>query len=110
MLGSAVPPWRGRREASLRTGIEALVTELLGVSPRFAEMWGAHEVEVRRAIVKKVHHPRAGHLEFECQVLRIPDTDQRMILYCATPGSPTQQAFRRLAEEAYAPASEPTNG
>jgi hypothetical protein len=30
-------------------------------------------------------------------VLHIPDTDQRVIVYCAAPDSPTQQAFRRLA-------------
>jgi hypothetical protein len=78
-------------------GIEALVTELLGLSPRFAEMWAAHEVEVRRRVVKRVKHPDVGPLEFECQVLHVPDTDQRLIVYCAAPGSPTQQAFRRLA-------------
>jgi transcriptional regulator with XRE-family HTH domain len=78
-------------------GIEALVTELLGVSPRFAEMWAAHEVEVRRRIVKRFDHPLAGHLEFECQVLHVPDSDQRLIVYSAEPGSPTHEAFRLLA-------------
>jgi transcriptional regulator with XRE-family HTH domain len=79
-------------------GIEDLVTELLSLSARFAEMWAAHEVEVRRRIVKQVEHPVLGTLEFECQVLHVPDTDQRMIAYCATPGSPTQRVFRELAE------------
>lgn len=78
-------------------GIEGLVTELLGVSPRFAEMWSAHEVEVRRSIVKRVEHPVAGPLEFECQVLQIPDSDQRLIVYCAAPDSATRRAFRELA-------------
>jgi transcriptional regulator with XRE-family HTH domain len=78
-------------------GIEDLVTELLSLSGRFAEMWAAHEVEVRRRIVKRVEHPRHGPLEFECQVLHVPDTDQRLIAYCATPGSPTQRVFRQLA-------------
>lgn len=91
-------------------GINGLVTELLGVSPRFAEMWAAHEVEVRRRIVKRVDHPLAGPLEFECQVLHVPDTDQRPIVYCAAPGSPTQEAFRRLAGCAYSPTSRPTSG
>jgi hypothetical protein len=31
------------------------------------------------------------------QVLHIPDTDQRLIVYCAAPGSPTAEAFVRLA-------------
>ena len=40
--------------------IEDLVTELLGTSPRFAAMWAAHEVEVRRPIRKRVSHPGGG--------------------------------------------------
>jgi transcriptional regulator with XRE-family HTH domain len=86
-------------------GIGELVTELLGTSPRFAAMWAEHEVEVRRQIVKRLDHPLTGPLEFECQVLHIPDTDQRLILYCATPGSPTQVAFRQLAEHTHSPVS-----
>ncbi len=80
-------------------GIQELVTELLGVSPRFAEMWASHEVEVRRGVRKRVVHPVAGPLDFECQVLHISDSDQRLIVYCAEPGSPTEAAFRRLARE-----------
>ena len=78
-------------------GIRALVTELLGSSPRFAAIWAEQDVETRRPLVKRVDHPLAGPLEFECQVLHIPDTGQRLITYCAAPGSSTQAAFRRLA-------------
>jgi MmyB-like transcription regulator ligand binding domain len=69
-----------------------------GSSPRFAEIWAEHDVATRRPLVKRVDHPLAGPLEFECQVLHIPDTGQRLITYCAAPGSPTQAAFRRLAQ------------
>jgi transcriptional regulator with XRE-family HTH domain len=79
-------------------GIEALVTELAGTSPRFAEMWARHDVCVRREMVKRFALPLAGPLEFECQVLHVPDTDQRLIVYCAAPGSPTAAAFRRLRD------------
>ena len=79
-------------------GIGALVTELLGVSPEFAQMWAAHEVETRRPLIKRVDHPLTGPLEFECQILHVADTGQRLIVYCAAPGSATQAAFRRLAE------------
>jgi transcriptional regulator with XRE-family HTH domain len=78
-------------------GIAALVTELLGTSPVFAQMWAAQDVEVRRGMVKRIDHPYGGPMEFECQVLTIADSDQRMIVYCAEPGSPTEQTFRRLA-------------
>jgi transcriptional regulator with XRE-family HTH domain len=78
-------------------GIEDLVTELCGTSPRFDQMWAEHDVRVRRHIVKRFDHPVAGPLEFECQLLHVPDTDQRLILYCAVPGSPTAVAFQRLS-------------
>jgi transcriptional regulator with XRE-family HTH domain len=79
--------------------IEALVTELLALSPRFAAMWAEHHVAARHPMVKRVDHPLAGSLEFECQVLHIQDTDQRLIAYVAPPGSLTHAAFRRLAAE-----------
>jgi transcriptional regulator with XRE-family HTH domain len=84
-------------------GIAALITELRGTSDRFARMWAEHEVETRRPLIKRVDHPLTGPIEFECQVLRIPETGQRLIVYCAAPGSPTQAAFRRLAEAGQQP-------
>ena len=84
--------------------IDHLVTEMLALSPRFAEMWAEHEVEVRGPMVKSVRHPQAGLLEFECQVLHIAETGQRLIVYCAAPGSPTEAAFRQLASGAAVPA------
>ncbi len=51
----------------------------------------------RAAAVKRVDHPLAGQLEFECHMLHVADTGQRLIVYCAAPGSTTRQAFARLA-------------
>ncbi|MET7965485.1 helix-turn-helix transcriptional regulator [Micromonospora sp. NPDC005305] len=78
--------------------LAGLVTELLGLSPRFATLWAEHEVGERRPTVKRVAHPELGPLEFECRVLHVPETDQRLIVYVPEPGSPTQSAFRRAAE------------
>ena len=58
---------------------------------------GFGEVEVRGPMLKRINHPRAGLLEFECQVLHIAETGQRLIAYCATPGSATEQAFIQLS-------------
>jgi transcriptional regulator with XRE-family HTH domain len=77
--------------------IAALAGELLSLSPHFAAMWAEHEVGGRHPTVKRVDHPLTGPIEFECQVLHIADTDQRLIAYIAAPGSATQAAFRRLA-------------
>jgi MmyB-like transcription regulator ligand binding domain len=77
---------------------------MLALSPLFAEMWAEHQVEVRGPMLKHVTHPQAGPLEFECQVLHIAETGQRLIAYCAAPGSATAAAFRDLARDAGAPA------
>lgn len=81
-------------------GLEGLVTELLALSPRFAQMWADHEVQERRSMRKRITHPQLGPVEFDCQVLLVPDTDQRLIVYCPDPGSPTERAFRELARVA----------
>ena len=79
--------------------IGSLVTEMLALSPQFAQMWAAHDVEVRGPMLKRVQHPEAGLLEFECQMLHIDETGQRLIVYCAAPGSATEAAFLRLAAD-----------
>ena len=55
-------------------------------------------------MVKHVNHPQAGPLEFECQLLHIADSGQRLIAYCAAPGSATEAAFRQLAARTAQPA------
>lgn len=79
--------------------VDSLVGEMLALSPLFAQMWREYEVEVRGPMLKRVSHPRAGPLEFECQVLHIAETGQRLIAYCAAPGSLTEAAFIQLAAQ-----------
>jgi MmyB-like transcription regulator ligand binding domain len=73
---------------------------MLALSPQFAAMWAEHEVEERAPMLKFIDHPQTGPLEFECQVLHIAGTGQRLIVYCAAPGSATEAAFRQLAAPA----------
>lgn len=80
-------------------GINRMVTTLLGTSRRFARLWEERTVQERRGFRKRVEHPLVGRLEFECQVLHVPETDQRVMLYCAEPGSPSEEGMRRLAAE-----------
>src|SRR5580700_496135 len=60
-----------------------------------------------REITPGIRHlldPQVGPLEFECQVLHIADAGQRLIAYCAAPGSATEAAFRQLAARTAQPA------
>ncbi len=79
--------------------IESLVSEMLALSSKFAEMWAEYDVEARGPMLKHIDHPQMGPLDFECQVLHIANTGQRLIAYCAAAGSPTESAFIQLAAQ-----------
>ncbi|NUP01044.1 MAG: helix-turn-helix domain-containing protein [Nonomuraea sp.] len=77
--------------------LQALVAEMMALSPCFAELWSMHEVEVRREQRKRVIHPVVGVIDTICQVLPVPDRDDlRLVLYTTEPGSPSHQALRDL--------------
>ncbi|MFI7693577.1 helix-turn-helix transcriptional regulator [Nonomuraea sp. NPDC049655] len=77
--------------------LQALVAEMLALSPEFAELWARHEVEVRREQRKQVTHPAVGTIDAICQVLPVPDRDDlRLVLYTTEPGSPSHRALRDL--------------
>ncbi|MEV6971090.1 helix-turn-helix transcriptional regulator [Hamadaea sp. NPDC051192] len=78
--------------------LNSLVAELLRLSPEFGELWADHEVEVRRGMNKTFVHPVVGTVDFHCEVLLIPDRDQRLIVYTTEPGSPSWRAMRELRQ------------
>ncbi|MEV0248954.1 helix-turn-helix transcriptional regulator [Nocardia sp. NPDC050712] len=77
--------------------LTALVAELRSGSAEFARLWDAHEVTDRPTLCKTFAHPLVGPIAVACDVLDIADRDQRVIIYTATPGSPSEQALRLLA-------------
>jgi len=79
-------------------GLNELVDELLRASPEFGELWADHDVAVRRVLCKYFEHPVVGPIHIECQVLLIPDRDQRLIVYTTEPESPSWHAMRKLRE------------
>ncbi|MEU0469100.1 MULTISPECIES: helix-turn-helix transcriptional regulator [unclassified Amycolatopsis] len=89
-------------------GIHELIEDLREGSAEFRELWSRHDVIVRRSRTKVLRHPRTGEFEVECEVLLVPDRDQRVILYTAAPGSAGQEALRLLGTPgALAPAHRP---
>jgi hypothetical protein len=85
---------RNPRDAKLR----ALVDELLQASPEFGDMWADHQVAVRKVQHKRVDHAQFGPMEFDCQVLDVPGTAIRLIVYVPQPDSPTAAVFATLGE------------
>ncbi|MFG3252500.1 helix-turn-helix transcriptional regulator [Streptomyces sp. NPDC048172] len=74
-------------------GPAALLTELLGVSREFREVWDEHDVVVRRPSPKTFLHPVVGALDLDCEVLLGDGHSQQLVVHSARPGTP---AYERL--------------
>ncbi|MFB9194833.1 helix-turn-helix transcriptional regulator [Actinomadura verrucosospora] len=77
-------------------GIAGLVAEVAGRSALFARLWDEGEVEIRRGSRKRMTHPVVGELDMHCDVLYVPERDQRVVLYTTTPGTPSHEAMKLL--------------
>jgi transcriptional regulator with XRE-family HTH domain len=76
--------------------IRALIEDLLTHSPEFATLWADHEVAIQRGMCKTIHHPVVGPLTLQCELLLIPDHDQRLLIYTAAPNTPSHDALQLL--------------
>jgi transcriptional regulator with XRE-family HTH domain len=77
--------------------LTGLVAELLDGSEEFARLWAAHDVAAQPTLCKTFDHPLVGPVAVNCDVLDIADRDQRVVIYTATPGSPSEEALRLLS-------------
>ncbi|MFI6338387.1 helix-turn-helix transcriptional regulator [Streptomyces sp. NPDC050535] len=73
-----------------------LIRELTEGSPAFARLWASGEVGAHREDRKTVEHPRAGLVEVDCDVLTDGDSDLKIVILSAVPGS-ADEARLRLA-------------
>ncbi len=69
------------------TDLRRLVEELRTRSPEFARLWADAPSQVWRSHRKTVAHPVVGTLTLDCDALEIADTDQKVVVYSAEPGS-----------------------
>ncbi|RFU39706.1 XRE family transcriptional regulator [Actinomadura logoneensis] len=77
-------------------GIRALLKELTDNSALFRRVWAEHDVEVRRNTTKTMVHPVVGAMRLHCDVLVVPEKDQKVVLYTATPGTESHEALKLL--------------
>lgn len=79
--------------------LNELVGELSVRSERFRQLWARHDAQPKRTGTTHIKHPLAGQLDLTYHKLFVPDTDcQTLVIYHATPGSPTAQALSRLGK------------
>ena len=74
-----------------------LVRDLLAGSEEFTRLWAAHDVCAEPTLRKTFQHPLVGPVTVNCDVLDIADRDQRVVIYTAVPGSPSEEALRLLS-------------
>ena len=74
-----------------------LIRDLLAGSEQFRSLWASHDVADPPTQVKTFRHPQVGPVTVTCDVLDLADRDQRLVIYTAAPGSPSEQALRLLA-------------
>ena len=87
-----------------------LIGELSTRSDEFRVRWAAHNVKFHRTGAKLLHHPVVGDLTLDYEALELPgDTGQRILVYSAEPGSPSQQALDLLVSWATTPTGRHTD-
>jgi hypothetical protein len=77
--------------------VTGLIGELLAGSEEFARLWAARDVSPSHTLQKTFQHPVVGPVTVNCDALDITDRDQRVVIYTATPGSPSEEALRLLS-------------
>ncbi|TPW77931.1 helix-turn-helix transcriptional regulator [Schumannella soli] len=80
-----------------RARATAVVDALLASSPEFAEVWARHDVRLKHPRHKRFAHPEVGELELDCQTLVDPESGQTLLVFTATPGSPSAEKLALLA-------------
>ncbi|WP_206066612.1 helix-turn-helix transcriptional regulator [Nonomuraea composti] len=79
-------------------GLAALVGELTVGSPEFAALWAAHAVGDCGTDPRTYHHPVVGTMELLTEFMTLPNDDgQRVAVFNAEPGSPSESALKLLA-------------
>ncbi|MBO8194733.1 helix-turn-helix domain-containing protein [Streptomyces oryzae] len=80
--------------------VKAVLTELLDRSPEFRALWADQQVREKFSGRKRVRNPVVGELEITFETFQLTvDTQQTLCTYTVEPGSPSEAALRRLADQ-----------
>ena len=71
-----------------------LIRELRAGNRRFAELWATGTVAAHREDHKTIEHPSVGPVEVDCDVLTDGDSEFKIVIMTAAPGSADETALR----------------
>ncbi|AWB94184.1 transcriptional regulator [Aeromicrobium chenweiae] len=70
------------------TSFRRFIADVRAQSPRFAALWDEGHVAAHQSMVKTVHHPVVGDIVLDCDVVTVPDSDIKLVLYSTKQSGP----------------------
>jgi hypothetical protein len=67
--------------------LAAMISDLRGRSGSFAQLWDGYAVSRKTSDRKTILSPAVGPVTVDCDILTAPDSDLRLVIYTARPGS-----------------------
>ncbi|MTD55552.1 helix-turn-helix transcriptional regulator [Amycolatopsis pithecellobii] len=83
-------------ELSGDSRFRAFIADVRARSPRFAELWEEGRAAVHQTIVKTIHHPVVGDVTLDCDVVTVPDSDVKLVVYTTTESGPDAEKLEFL--------------
>ncbi|WP_079151632.1 helix-turn-helix transcriptional regulator [Streptomyces sp. RTd22] len=77
--------------------LAALIRDLNAGNRRFAELWATGEVAAHREDHKTIDHPSVGPVTVDCDVLTDGDSELKIVIMTAVPGSEDETKLRLTA-------------
>jgi transcriptional regulator with XRE-family HTH domain len=77
--------------------LATFVEDLRECSAEFAALWDQPVIGFHRSEHKTIEHPELGIIGVDSDVLTVPGSDLRMVLYTAVPGSEAAEKLRLLS-------------
>ncbi len=81
------------------------VAGLRARSARFAALWDEGRAAAHRSLVKTVHHPVTGDIVLDCDVVVVPDSDVKLVVYSTSQRGPDAEKLDFLRVSAVRQAS-----
>jgi len=87
-----------------------LIQELLAGNETFARLWASGTVAAHREDRKTIEHPTAGPVQVDCDVLTDGDSELKIVILSAAPGTADTDRFRLATAPADIAVGSPATG
>lgn len=77
--------------------LQALIEELRAGYDDFAQLWDRPVVGFHQSERKTIRHPDVGTFDIDCDVLAVPGSDLRIVVYTAAPNTEAAEKLRLLS-------------